>query len=213
VAIKRNLPWAPLLALASSLGALAAVPEGAEPLPTPFPEARYQQMSERSPFAIATTAVAAATPGFAALLYVDGVAHVGNTDFVAIKSRSPDQQQVIFLAVGKSTDDGMKVEGVNWSDQLGKSTVDVSKDGEHATLLFDEETVKNPPAQLAPPNIIRLPNMPGQPRPMTFPVQNNNLRRYLLPQAAQMGPNAINPPMPPMGGIPHRVRGIIQSGQ
>ena len=50
-------------------------------------------MSARSPFAVATAAAAATaapTPGFASQLYVDGIAHVGKTDFVAIKSRDPD---------------------------------------------------------------------------------------------------------------------------
>jgi hypothetical protein len=141
-----------LLALGSGLvglGAWASLPvqgspaPAAQPLPTPFPEARYERMSAKSPFAVASaTAAPAATPGFAAQLYVDGVAHVGNSDFVAIKSRDPGNPAAIFLEVGESTQDGMKVEGVRWSDETGKSTVDVSKAGERATLAFDQATIK-----------------------------------------------------------------------
>ena len=115
-----------------------------QPLPTPFPEVRYRQMSLKSPFAVASasgTATAAPTPGFAAQLYVDGVAHVGKTDFVAIKSREapePNKPSVIFLEVGGTTPDGMRIDGVKWSDEMGKSTVDVSKGGETATLVFDQ---------------------------------------------------------------------------
>jgi hypothetical protein len=101
-------------------------------------------MVARSPFSVATVAgvcARTATPDFAAQLYVDGVAHVGQTDFVAIKSRDPAQASTIFLEVGKSAEDGMKVERVKWSDQIGKSTVDVSKGGEKATLIFDEAQV------------------------------------------------------------------------
>jgi len=140
MAMTRNVPWAGLVVLMSGLtgpGAWAATPQ---PLPTPFPEARYRQMSAKSPFAVASAssaATAAPTPGFAAQLYVDGVAHVGRTDFVAIKSR--DKQSVIFMEVGESTEDGMKVERVKWSGEMGKSTVDVSKGGEKATLIFDEQ--------------------------------------------------------------------------
>jgi hypothetical protein len=165
-------------------------------------------MSARSPFAVstATAAAAAATPGFAAQLYVDGVAHVGKTDFVAIKSRDPSQQDVIFLEVGKSTDDGLKVEGVKWSDEMGKSTVDVSKGGEKATLEFDEQTVKTPTA--APiPTQVRLPMLPGG-RPINFPPQNGQFNRFFPQQPGQpMGPNQT-PVMPN-----RRVRGVIQSPQ
>lgn len=112
-------------------------------------------MSARSPFAIATAAAEATpapTPGFAAQLYVDGIAHAGNTDYVAIKSRDPDNKQpLIFLEVGKTNPDGLKVERVSWSKELGKSTVDVSKAGEKATLEFDEQSLKGVAAAAAPP--------------------------------------------------------------
>jgi hypothetical protein len=100
-------------------------------------------MSARSPFAVASQAAppaAAPTPGFAAELYVDGVAQIDDTDYVAIKSRDPDKP-TIFLAVGESASDGMKVERIRWSDETGKSTVDVIKNGETATLAFDEAQI------------------------------------------------------------------------
>ena len=150
--MKRGAHFSKLLALSSGLIGLGAWASSAasgssapasQPLPTPFPEARYERMSARSPFAVAAAAAtSSATPGFATQLYVDGVAHALNTDFVGIKSRDPDKPATIFLAVGKSTEDGLKVERVQWSDETGKSTVEVSKGGETATLEFDEATVK-----------------------------------------------------------------------
>jgi hypothetical protein len=141
VAMKRRAHLNKLLALASGLmglGAWASSAPTAQPLPTPFPEARYERMSAKSPFAVASASAApAATPGFAAQLFIDGVAHVGNTDFVAIKSRDPEHKSVLFLEVGMSTDDGMKIDAVQWSPEIGRSTVDVSKGGEKATLEFD----------------------------------------------------------------------------
>jgi hypothetical protein len=135
--MKRSLAHAATLTLGCVLPAWAGT---SQPLPTPFPELRYQSMSARSPFAISTasSAVAAPTPDFAAQLYIDGVGHVGNADFVAIKSRDPTNHKVLFLQVGKSSADGLTVERVIWSDQTGKSTVDVSKAGEKATLIFDQ---------------------------------------------------------------------------
>lgn len=221
MAIKRNLPWAPMLALASGLTALAAAapPSAPQALPTPYPEARYQQMSARSPFAVATAvATAAPTPGFASQLYVDGVARVGSSEFVAIKSRDTEQTNVIFLQVGKSTPDGLKAESVKWSDELGKSTVTVSKAGEKATLIFDEENIKGTPTLPTPGGgAVRLPTLPGQGRPMNFPLQQNGQpqfnNRFLPPPNQSQMPNAANLPPGAINALHRRVRGLIQSGQ
>jgi hypothetical protein len=151
-------------------------------------------MTRRSPFAVATSTApaAAATPGFAEQLYVDGVAHFGQTDYVAIKSRDASKPLAMFVAVGASTADGMRVDAVRWSDQLGRSTVDVSKAGEKATLEFDEATLKEaqgPPVAIAGPRFPRF-NQPdfsnqgdgnGPPTPFTgrrfpgmrFPIRGN----------------------------------------
>ena len=177
-------------------------------------------MSEKSPFAVASITAnpgPAPTPGFAAQLYVNGVARVGKTDYVAIKSRDtpdPGKPSVIFLEVGKSTPDGMRVERLNWSDQTGKSTVDVIKNGEKATLVFDAEVLKSAPTvqSLVPGQPgVRLPALPGQPR-IGFPIQNGPFNRpgYQQPQL-----NGL--PGQPNAGLPgvevrRRFR-TIQSGQ
>jgi hypothetical protein len=169
--MKRTVPRAGLTALATGLSliGLAAVAGTSQPLPTPFPRMRYQQMSARSPFAIASAAAAAtpaATPGFAAQLYVDGVAHAGQSDYVAIKSRDPQKPVTLFLEVGKSTDDGLKVERVKWSEQMGKSTVEVSKGGDKATLAFDEAQLTTVPNQPAPAPVPQPPGQVGFPPPV-----------------------------------------------
>jgi hypothetical protein len=208
------------------LGAWAASqpPAPATPLPTPFPEARYQQMTAKSPFAVASAsaeATAAPTPGFAAQLYVTGVARVGDKDFVAIKTRDPQEGKpaVQFLEVGGTTEEGIKVESVKWSDETGKSTVDVSKAGERATLAFDEDTIKagagNGPMP-GQPGGIRLPVMPGV-RPIGFPVnpafqqQGAQFNRRIFQQPQMNGvPGFPNVP----GGVDVRRRRLpIQSGQ
>jgi len=186
--MKRNASIAVVLAPLCGLAGLAAW-AGPQALPTPFPEARYARMSKRSPFAVATAAAtpAAAAPGFAAQLFVDGVAHYGDTDYVGIKSRDLDKPVAIFVAVGTTTEDGLKVERVQWSDETGKSTVEVSKGGEKATLEFDEsQQEKNgaampmdmparmrqqylrQPIQL-PPGFQPMHLMPGGRRPAGYP--------------------------------------------
>ena len=162
-----NLRWAGLLALGSGLTGTPSRAEAGQPLPAPFPEARYQQMSAKSPFAVATAAsatTAAPTPGFAEQLYVDGVAHIGQKDFVAIKSKDPAKPVVIFLEVGQSTEDGMKIERVEWSDETGKSMVDVSKGAEKATLVFDEQQMAKAATSVPAPNgQLQLQGTPGLP--------------------------------------------------
>jgi hypothetical protein len=130
-----------------AIAAFADPPQSPQPMPTPFPQARYQQLIAKSPFAVPTVTAAApaATPDFAMQLYVQGVAHMGAKDFVAIKSRDLNKPVTLFVAVGDSTSDGMRVDGIRWSDVSGKSTVDVSKAGEKATLEFDEATLKSAP--------------------------------------------------------------------
>jgi len=216
----RSSPRAPVLALLSTLASIAAMAESAQPLPTPFPEARYQVMSAKSPFAVATAAATpAATPGFAAQLYVDGVAHAGSVDYVAIKSRDPDNHKVLFVEVGKTTEDGLKVERVRWSNQMGKSTVDVSKDGEKATLLFDQDQIaaaangSGQPPQVQQPGFIRQPIFPGQPRQLNFPPQINGQPQF-GPRFFPQRPGMTNGLQPGMGNFPQRrIRGIIPSGQ
>jgi len=147
--MKWDLRLACLMALGGCLPGQVAHAGASQALPTPYPEGRYREMCTRSPFAVATAAaaVAAATPGFATELFVDGVAHVGTSDFVAIKSRDMDKGAAVFLEVGQSTEDGIKIERVRWSDEMGKSTVEVSKGTEKATLVFDEaQMAKNAPA-------------------------------------------------------------------
>ena len=202
--MKRNLPWARSLAMVAGLAGLAAYAESSQPLPTPFPQARYQLMSARSPFALATASVATAapTPGFAAQLYVDGVAHVGSTDFVAIKSRDASKPVAIFLEVGKSTGDGLKVESVKWSDVMGKSTVDVSKGGERATLIFDEHQIAQEAAPAPVPQGMQFPGHPFFAN--GFPVR-------AFPQNPGQPPG-VYPAGSPVW-IRRRMRGLIQSPQ
>jgi hypothetical protein len=213
--VNRNSPR--VLALVSIMAIAATVAESAQPLPMPFPETRYQTMSLRSPFAVATSTapVAAATPGFAAQLYINGVAQSGTTNFVAIKSRDPDNHKVLWLEVGKTSDDGLKVERVAWSQQVGKSTVDVSKGGERATLVFDQDQIaaaNNTVPQPVQPGFIRQPIFPGPARQMNFPPQNG--QPQFGPRFFPQRPGQDNAAQPFPANMPQRrIRGMIPSGQ
>lgn len=115
-------------------------------LPQAFAFQRYEAMVERSPFALATPAAKDPTQNapFAAELYVTGLGRIGNTDCVFIASR--DQQRRYTLISGETGPEDLRLRSVEWSDQVGKSRVTISKGEESGVLEFDQAVVQAPPA-------------------------------------------------------------------
>ena len=94
-------------------------------------------MVDQSPFAIATAAaVPEATPNFAKDLYVANAAHSPEGDLVTIASTS-DQNFKKYLTT-KEPVDGYGIASIEWSERVGATKVTISKDGNFATLTFNE---------------------------------------------------------------------------
>ncbi len=112
-------------------------------IPLGFNKSRYESLREKSPFALATAAVATPAPqaSFAANWYVSGVARIGDANFVTIKSRDLATQ---FSLYGDEPVDGVTLASVNWSDTVGKSTVIIRKGTETARLEFNEAQLRSP---------------------------------------------------------------------
>ena len=183
---------------------LAGLPLGvllAQDLPKPFDIARYQGMLDRSPFAVATAAaVPVATPNFAKDLYVANAARSKDGDLVTIAS-SADKNFKKYLK-SNEPEDGYAITSIEWSDKVGATKVSISKDGQNATLTFNEALLRQPVASgqnLAPqqppqPVVQAQPNVP--PVNMTVPQQQQ--------------PNVQKPmPVPSLPTPPPRVRGVI----
>ena len=99
--------------------------------------ARYEAMLKRSPFAVATAdASAGATPDFAKDLYVANAAHSTEGDFVTLASTT-DKNLKEYLST-KETVHGYSISNIQWSDQVGETKVTITKDGQFATLTFNE---------------------------------------------------------------------------
>lgn len=132
--------------LALLMAGHAAIAEN--PIPEPWTAERYAAISRQSPFALATPAAPVSAPqaSFAANWYVEGIARIGEADFVTIKSRDLSTQFSLF---GHEPDprSGVVLSGVDWSETVGKSTVTVRKGNEVARLEFNEATLRSP----APP--------------------------------------------------------------
>jgi hypothetical protein len=129
----------------------------AEDLPKPFTFARYQGMSDRSPFAVATSVAPPETANFAKDLYIANAAHSKEGDFVTIAS-STDRNFKKYLTTTILVD-GFGISNIEWSDKVGATKVTITKEGQSATLSFNEALLKGPPgagqnpaqAQAAPP--------------------------------------------------------------
>src|SRR5947207_12729018 len=153
----RNLALA--LVVAAPLSLLLA-----DDVPEPFAFARYQAMMDRSPFAVATAVAApAATPNFAKDLYVANAAHSKDGDFVTIAS-SADKNFKKYLSTN-APEDGYTITNIEWSDKVGATKVTISKDGQTATLAFNEALLKQTVATGQPPQM----QQQVQPQPIIPP--------------------------------------------
>jgi hypothetical protein len=146
---------------------------------------RYKGMLDHSPFAVASAVVApAATPNFAKDLYVANAAKSPDGDMVTIAS-SGEREFKKYLTT-KNPVDGYAIANIQWSDKIGETKVTISKDGQFATLTFNQAVLTQP-----------LPNKPGPPMPGVVPPQ---------PQ-----PGFQRPGQNPGVGVPTpHVRGTIQ---
>ena len=138
-------------------------------LPKPFSFSRYQGMTDRSPFAVATAvAPIAAAPDFAKDLYVANAARSADGDLVTIASSS-DKNFKKYLTT-KTPVDGYSISNIEWSDKVGATKVTIAKDGQFATLTFNQALLSQPivsaqnPNPVPPPQpALNLPPVPGQP--------------------------------------------------
>src|SRR4029453_14331542 len=170
-----------LMFAAALLGVICAQAEDA--LPPRFTYDRYSKMVDNSPFAIATAVAApAATPDFAKDLYVANAARSPDGDLVTIASTS-DHNFKKYLTT-KGSVDGYSIANIEWSERVGATKVTIRKDGNFATITFNQALLQqsSPNAALA--------------------------ARTLTPPAPNMpAPNAAVPKLPP--GLPAEVQQLV----
>src|SRR5262245_51213808 len=120
---------------AALLGVICAQAE--DVLPPLFTYDRYSKMVENSPFAVASAVAApAATPDFAKDLYIANAARSQDGDLVTIASTS-DHNFKKYLTTREPVD-GYSIANIEWSEKVGATKVTISKDGNFATLTFNQ---------------------------------------------------------------------------
>jgi hypothetical protein len=186
-----------LISIASLLGVTWAQAE--DVLPPLFSYDRYSKMVDHSPFAIATAVAApAATPDFAKDLYVANAARSPDGDLVTLASTS-DHNFKKYLTT-KGPVDGYSIANIEWSERVGATKVTISKDGNFATIAFNQALLQQaaPNAALAGRTLIPpATHIPGMPIP-----PSSKLPAGLPPEVQQLAPSREL-------RSPH-IRGLIQ---
>jgi hypothetical protein len=175
---------------------------------------RYSAMLNRSPFAVATAVAApAATPNFARDLYVANAAHTEEGDLVTIVSGS-DRNSKEYLSTKGPNDHGYSISNIQWSDKPGETKVTITKDGQFATLPFNQALLAPPSSntqsqaqqpQLQPPQPVQQSIIPppppnpniSMPKPGTIPAQTPHVRGVIQRNPAVRAPTPMPTPYAP----------------
>ena len=165
-------------------------------LPPQYNFDRYSKMVDQSPFAVATAVAApAATPDFAKDLYIANAAKSQDSDLVTIASTS-DHNFKKYLTT-KEPVEGYSIANIEWSDKVGQTKVTISKDGNFATLTFNQALLSQAlpaagggPRPLPPPppvtNPAGMPNMHTPKLPANVPPE----LQQLIPKRDWMQPHS-----------------------
>ena len=153
-------------AILSSFAVIGALSGSADDvLPPRFNFDRYTRMADQSPFAIATAAaLPEATPDFAKDLYIANAARSPEGDMTTLMSSS-DRNFKKYLTTREPVD-GYSIASIEWSEDVGKTKVTISKDGQFATLTFNQSLLSQaasggrPIANQMPPSVPIIPS-PG----------------------------------------------------
>ena len=191
----------PLTLILAVLGVIDS--QADEILPPQFNFDRYSKMVDQSPFAIATAVAApAATPDFAKDFYIANAARSPDGDMVTLASTS-DHNFKKYLTT-KEPVDGYSLANIEWSDKVGATKVTIGKDGNFATITFNQALLSQtaPNAGVAPRGV--TPPMPSVPVPNPGGVLNPALSK--LPPSA---PAELQQLIPKDAARPHS-RGLIQ---
>lgn len=180
--------WICVLVLAIATAARA------DDLPKALSFGRYQKMLDHSPFAVATAAApVAAAPDFARDLFIANAAHSEEGDLVTLASTT-DNNFKIYLS-SKEPSQGFGLSNIQWSERVGETKVTISKEGQFATLTFNQ-------ALLTQDNS----GAPQPPQPVNNPAQiTGNMPVNQMDNIQRIQPA----PIPRLPTPPPHVRGVI----
>src|SRR5947208_6292353 len=179
--------------------AVATYSQAEEVLPPKYNFDRYSKMMDQSPFAVASAVAApAATPDFAKDLYIANAARSQDGDLVTIASTS-DHNFKKYLTT-KEPVEGYSIANIEWSDKVGQTKVTISKDGNFATLTFNQALLSQ-----------ASPNGGVGARPLLAPVPNPaGIPNTQVPKLPPNVPPELQQLIPSRDSMQPRTRGMIQ---
>jgi len=195
--MKYSLTLATILAIAG-----ATYSHAEDALPRQYNFDRYAKMVDQSPFAVATAVAApAATPDFAKDLYIANAAKSQDGDLVTLASTA-DHNFKKYLST-KEPMDGYSIASIEWSDKVGQTKVTISKDGNFATLTFNQALL----SQTSPGGAAAARALPAPAMPVPNPAGVPNAHAPKLPPGV---PPELQQLIPSRDSMQPRTRGMIQ---
>jgi hypothetical protein len=181
-----------------------------EVLPPQFNFDRYLKMVDHSPFAIATAVAApAATPDFAKDLYIANAARSPDGDMVTLASTS-DHNFKKYLTTREAVD-GYSIANIEWSDKVGATKVTISKDGNFATITFNQALLSQPAPNAGVASRALTPPVPAPMVANPASVPNPaSVRNPVSPKLPADVPAEVQQLMPSRDAARPRSRGLIQ---
>ena len=195
--MKYSLTLATIIVIAG-----ATYSQAEDVLPPQYNFDRYSKMMDQSPFAIATAVAApAATPDFAKDLYIANAARSQDGDLVTLASTA-DHNFKKYLTT-KEPMDGYSIASIEWSDKVGQTKVTISKDGNFATLTFNQALL----SQTSPGGAVAARALPAPAMPVPNPAGVPNAHAPKLPPNV---PPELQQLIPSRESMQPRTRGMIQ---
>ena len=195
--MKYSLTLATIIAIAG-----ATYSQAEDVLPPQYNFDRYSKMMDQSPFAIASAVAApAATPDFAKDLYIANAAKSQDGDLVTLASTA-DHNFKKYLTT-KEPIDGYSIASIEWSDKVGQTKVTISKDGNFATLTFNQALL----SQTSPGGAVAARALPAPAMPVPNPAGVPNAHAPKLPPNV---PPELQQLIPSRDSMQPRTRGMIQ---
>ena len=183
------------------LGAIRSQAE--EVLPPHFNFERYTKMVDHSPFAVATSVAApAATPDFAKDLYIANAARSPDGDMVTLASTS-DHNFKKYLTTREPVD-GYGIANIEWSDKVGATKVTISKDGNFATIAFNQALLSQGAQNAGGPPRAFAPTALPPPNPLNPNPALSKLPPGAPPELQQLIPTGKDVPRPHSRGMIQR---------
>ncbi|PYJ35658.1 MAG: hypothetical protein DME79_01520 [Verrucomicrobia bacterium] len=183
------------------LGAIRSQAE--EVLPPHFNFERYTKMVDHSPFAVATSVAApAATPDFAKDLYIANAARSPDGDMVTLASTS-DHNFKKYLTTREPVD-GYGIANIEWSDKVGATKVTISKDGNFATITFNQALLSQGAQNAGGPPRAFAPTALPPPNPLNPNPALSKLPPGAPPELQQLIPTGKDVPRPHSRGMIQR---------